>query len=293
MFGRVAAICLASLSAASAQTPGSPSFEVASVRPTQALPDDWTAATEARKNYGLKLSGSQVLIRESMAQLIAYAYSVPFKSMCGLPDRTARSYFEIHALIPDNASARDVPAMTRKLLHDRFNLTSHDEDVPQQGYALMVGKGPLKLNEARDLDLSSCSDWREGNNPDMRQCSAVSQENGRRVVTSINVGGWLGPVRTVMSRRTDGADPDTITTREYYRITMPKFAEILSGQCPASGGCIGATVEDRTGIDGERDLVMEKTCSRTRARVTHQLFRNSVSNWSGQPFTFAALWWTV
>jgi uncharacterized protein (TIGR03435 family) len=63
-----------------------------------------------------------------------------------------------------------------------------------------------------------------------------------------------------MSKSTDG-DSDTIQTTEYYRITMSRFAERLSATCTAMGDCVGGPVVDKTGIDGERDLVFERICS--------------------------------
>ncbi|MEI9971158.1 MAG: TIGR03435 family protein [Ignavibacteriota bacterium] len=57
-----------------------------------------------------------------------------------------RTYaFDITAKYPEGAKNSDRPVMLRTLLEDRFRLATHSESKELPGYALVVGKGGLKI----------------------------------------------------------------------------------------------------------------------------------------------------
>jgi uncharacterized protein (TIGR03435 family) len=131
---------LASAAAFAQDPPARLEFEVASVRPSPAQrPEQGT--------IGLRMDGSQARITALvMRDYIAMAYRVRPSQVTG-PEWIATERFDLSAKLPAGATAAQIPEMLQSLLTDRFQLKMHRDkrDVPV--YALIVGKGPLKLKE--------------------------------------------------------------------------------------------------------------------------------------------------
>ena len=129
--------------AAVAQTGGgTPSFEVASVKPSAPI-----TSKEGKMRVGKTMSGSRVEINfTSLADLVQIAYRVKSFQVTGA-DWTQSDHFDVLAKIPDGATQEQMPEMLQTLLADRFKLTLHRENKEHAVYALLVGKSGLKLQE--------------------------------------------------------------------------------------------------------------------------------------------------
>ena len=117
-----------------------PSFEVATIKPTK--PD------EQRKL--LVVQGRRFLtVNTSLTDLISFAYAVHAKQVTGLPPWAESDKFDITAQpdIEGRPSDKQLKAMLRKLLIDRFKLTFHHDKRELSVYVLSVAK-PDKLGKS-------------------------------------------------------------------------------------------------------------------------------------------------
>jgi uncharacterized protein (TIGR03435 family) len=144
------AALLLSAAAAFAQTPATPlAFDVASVKP--AGPLDPIAIQSGKMRIGMKVDGALVDLGSfTLKDLIRTAYEVKDYQISG-PDlgtvMTAQR-FNVQATIPEGATEKQVPQMLQALLADRFKLVVHRETKDHSVYALIVGKGGLKMKES-------------------------------------------------------------------------------------------------------------------------------------------------
>ena len=122
-----------------AQTPEQTRFEVASVK----LHVD-AASTQA----GIEESQGFVrIINLPLRAVIAIAYDVIASNVAG-PGWLDRRTFDITAKPPDGYTRRQLPALLRNLLAERFKLVAHQEKREDRGYALRVPAGGHRLRES-------------------------------------------------------------------------------------------------------------------------------------------------
>lgn len=118
-----------------------PSFEVATIKPTK--PDE--------QGKYLTIQGTDFKTANfSLADLIAFVYSVHAKQIVGAPTWVDTEKWDISAK-PDTPGAPDdkqVKSMLRKLLVERFQLKFRDEKKVLSVYALEPGKTAPKLTKA-------------------------------------------------------------------------------------------------------------------------------------------------
>ena len=118
-----------------------PEFEVASIRAADPLGPRNIRA-------GVHVDGSQVTCAAlSLTNLVTIAWRVKDYQVSG-PDFMASERFDIKAKLPDGAAEKDVPAMLQSLLADRFGMKLHHESRDVPVYALVRGKGELKMQES-------------------------------------------------------------------------------------------------------------------------------------------------
>lgn len=114
-------------------------FEVASVRPVE--------PQEQRVDIGMHIDGSQVRLNfVTLHECMRIAWQVKDFQIDG-PEWTASDRFNITAKLPQGASQDQVREMLRNLIQDRFKMTFHTEKRDIAVYALVTGKGGLKLKE--------------------------------------------------------------------------------------------------------------------------------------------------
>lgn len=219
---RLFLISLLALAPAFAQSPAerAPTFEVASIRPSQLTPGQVTA--------GVHIDGAQVnCLLLSLRDYIRWAYSVKDYQIVA-PDWMAGARFDINAKLSAKATGKQVAAMVGNLLVDRFQLKFHRETRELPVYALIVAKGGPKLTE-------SPKDPEPAGNPDNVSVVANGDSSGSTVDTgdggSFNMG----------SNRLEGK-----------KFAMDTFAETLSRFSDRP-------IVDFTGLKGSYDFSLEFT----------------------------------
>ena len=85
-------------------------------------------------------------------------------SMISGPDWIASQRFDISATIPKGVPTSQIPEMFQSLLADRFQLKTHRAKKEFPVYALLIGKGPLKLKEVPPDANDDSSEPKDGVN---------------------------------------------------------------------------------------------------------------------------------
>jgi uncharacterized protein (TIGR03435 family) len=117
-----------------------PEFEAVTVKlleritPAQPMPSD-----PGRLRY------PSVLLRN----LISRAYGLTGDQIEG-PAWMESQIYEVIAKLPEGASQKQIPEMLQGMLAERFGLKMHWESRMEPSYALIVGKGGLKLKRSDD-----------------------------------------------------------------------------------------------------------------------------------------------
>ena len=134
-----AGLALFTVGAAFGQTPAAPpAFEVASVKP---------APPPTPGMIKVQMGGDPGMIdykNVSLKTVIARAYQMKEFQISG-PDWIETARFDILAKVPPNAPKEQIPPMLQNLLAERFKLTVHREQKVMPVYAMVVGKGGLKV----------------------------------------------------------------------------------------------------------------------------------------------------
>jgi uncharacterized protein (TIGR03435 family) len=118
-----------------------PSFDVATIKPSK--PDTI--------GPGFRIRGRQfATIATTVDDLVSWAYGLHAKQLVGGPEWLATERFDIEAK-PDGEGAPSQDQwklMVKKLLAERFHLTTHDEKRELSVYALSVAKTGPKLTKS-------------------------------------------------------------------------------------------------------------------------------------------------
>jgi uncharacterized protein (TIGR03435 family) len=129
------------------QTAVPPAFEVASIKEVR-VPSSLENTPAGQFHIGTNIDGSRADYGfMSLADLIPYAYRVKRYQVSG-PAWMNETRWDILAKIPQGQSADRAPEMMQRLLAERFKLSIHRENREQSAYALVVGRGGLKIREA-------------------------------------------------------------------------------------------------------------------------------------------------
>jgi uncharacterized protein (TIGR03435 family) len=126
--------------ALNAQTP---SFEVASIKPTRSE----GGPSSIRSSAG-RISMENV----SLKKATLWAYGIPDDREYALvgPDWLTTQRFDIQAKLPVDTSPDQGRAMTQALLTERFKLALHKETMQLPMYALVVAKSGPKIHAVED-----------------------------------------------------------------------------------------------------------------------------------------------
>jgi uncharacterized protein (TIGR03435 family) len=165
-----------------------PAFEVASVKLSPPLAPG--------ENPGMHVSSSAARLdymKINLAMAIREAYGVtPWQLEPNTgPESIASERYDIQATIPQPATKEQVQLMWQRLLAERFHLKVHWEEKPRPEYALVVGKGGLKIAPV-------------STDPDKQHTARISSiPGGRRItfdsITMERLIGYVGvgPVRNM------------------------------------------------------------------------------------------------
>jgi len=217
-----------------------PAFEVASVKP---------AAPQTDGNRFVRMGGDAGRVdyaNVSLKQVLAKAYDVKSYQVTG-PSWLDTERYDIVAKVPDGVAKEQIPAMLQALLAERFHMSIHRESKEQSVYAIVLGKGELKLTKY-DENASQAFTFNESGGPPP---PPPPPGGGGRIAVAAGRGGGGGPAglaakgSAMISMTSNGA------TRVQARgVTLSGLAGMLSSQ-------LDRPVVDMTGIEGLYDFALE------------------------------------
>jgi uncharacterized protein (TIGR03435 family) len=207
-----------------------PEFEVASVKVSAPITD------MGGLNVGVHIDGA--MVRCTYLSLLNYlnmAYDVKDFQIIG-PDWLSSEHYDIVAKRPDGVEGeKALRGMMASLLQDRFKLVMHRETKDLPAYALVVGKGGMKIKELppdQDADNSKVD---------------VNVTGGGRGGTVVNLGGG--------STLTYG-----LNKLEAKKVTFASVVDSLSK-------FLSRPVVDMTGLTGRYDFTLDYSIEELRNLV--------------------------
>jgi uncharacterized protein (TIGR03435 family) len=209
-------------------------FEVASVKP--AGPLNPMMVMSGQQRVGMKVDGARVDIANwSLADLIRTAYAVKAFQVSG-PDWISRERYNVVAKLPTGAAPDQVSRMLQALLADRFKLAFHRESKEHSVYALVAGKGGVRLKES-SADSVPPPPPPDGPGDHARMASLLTD-------------GPMGPVNIAPS----GMGTMRLSA---VRVSTATLADMLSR-------FLDRVVVDQTGLKGEYDVSLDLSMDEMR-----------------------------
>jgi uncharacterized protein (TIGR03435 family) len=102
----------------------------------------------AEPTGGILPGGQFSVTNISMIEVLQFAYKVDGNSISGIPGWFRSDRFDIIGKGPANTPDATLRLMLQSLLAKEFELVVHQEEKPQNGFALVVAKGGPKLQKA-------------------------------------------------------------------------------------------------------------------------------------------------
>jgi uncharacterized protein (TIGR03435 family) len=125
-------------SAVAGQAPGTPAFEVASVKPSQ-------RQIGADYNNQFTVLPSGITARNTtLRRLVSEAYRLQVSQVVG-PGWLDQNEYDIEARTGNHANREQLDLMLRTLLAERFNLKKHSETREMRVYELLADKAGAKI----------------------------------------------------------------------------------------------------------------------------------------------------
>ena len=266
-FRPVLVACFFVTAAGLAQNPPKLSFEVASVK--QSPPMDVQALVAASQAGGRMPIGAHVDRARaeyrymSLTALIARAYKIDAAQITG-PDWLPSVQWDIVAKMPEGASVEDAPAMLQTLLEERFKLSVHRQTKEQPVLALVLGKGPLKMQETEaGKPLDTSAPFKPG------EVETDEADGPTRAYTDKKTGEIYAD-RGVNGKYRISVDQANMTIHmDASQMTMAGFADMLS-QVARLGNSGGRSVVDMTGLKGSYNLKFDISLSELMAALRAQ-----------------------
>jgi uncharacterized protein (TIGR03435 family) len=196
-------------------------FEVASIRPS-------VQESGGQVNVGVHIDGAQVrVVSLSLRDYLAIAYRTKGNMISG-PDWTGSERFNISATLPAGSNAAQLPEMFQALLADRFQVKLHKEQKEFPVYALVVGKGSLKLKETPpDSD------------PDKEEPKGIVDATGGGSAAGVSVNLGHGSSWSFVPNRFEAKK----LTMEQFAASLERFAD--------------RPIVDMTALKGQYDLAFD------------------------------------
>ena len=119
-----------------AQNTGRPTFEVASIRPGGSI---FSTRPE--------IANGTIRWSTQLAYLVGYAYDLDFSRVAS-KQKNFGSVYNVEAKFDASATNEQIRLMVKSLLSDRFKMQAHTVTSTGDGYALLIGKGGIKVSEA-------------------------------------------------------------------------------------------------------------------------------------------------
>src|SRR5688572_5952011 len=115
-----------------------PRFEAASVKPNTSGGRGGFQTTGGRTYMGTNVAARGLILR-------AYELMLDNGRLVGGPEWLMSARYDIVATLPENSTPRQIPAMLRSLLADRFKLIVHTEVREAPAYALVLARNDKRL----------------------------------------------------------------------------------------------------------------------------------------------------
>jgi uncharacterized protein (TIGR03435 family) len=214
-------VALAAVPAIFAQDPAAKAeFEVASVKPSEPPKSGQFAV-------GVHIDGAMVRCNYlSLVNYVTMAYDVKDYQVIG-PDWMASEHYDIVAKRPEGVEGeKALRGMVASLLADRFKVVMHRETKDLPAYALVVGKGGLKIQELPPDEAGANTGTVD-----------VNVTGGGRGGTTVDLGGG--------STLTYG-----LNKLEARKVTIPSIMDSLSK-------FLDRPVVDMTGLTGRYNFTLE------------------------------------
>lgn len=214
MFRKAAISFLFSSCVAFAQaTPPRPKFDIAVVKLNK--------SGTGEQSGGILPGGQFSATNISMIELLQFAYRVDGGAISGIPTWFKSDHFDVIAKGPADTSDPMLRLMLQSLLASEFKLAVHQEQKPQDAFALVVAKGGPILSKASKPDVVN----RQSDDPN------DPNEHCKRTIS--------GGIKA-----------------DCTNITMAELAMRLPSLAP---GYIDRPVVDLTGISGTYDVKLQWT----------------------------------
>ncbi len=173
----------------------------------------------AEPTGGILPGGQFSVTNVSMLEVFRFAYKLDGDAISGMPSWFRTDRFDIIGKGPANTPDATLRLMLQSLLAKEFKLKVHQEEKPQNGFALVVAKGGVRLQKAAGTTAPA-----DPNDPN-EHCKRITGGEG------------------IMADCTG--------------ITMPELAKRIPSLAPAY--LDGRPVVDLTGISGTYDLKFQWT----------------------------------
>jgi uncharacterized protein (TIGR03435 family) len=152
-------------------------FEVASIKLS-------AQSAQTQLTAGLHIDGSMVRYSALGLKLyIGMAWRLR-DFQISAPDWMTSGRWDITAKLPAGSSPKQIPEMLQALLRDRFQMKMHRETRDLPVYALVPGKGDLKLKQSPDGPA-------EGGDPPERSVNVAPGGNGTGTVVNYGNGSYF------------------------------------------------------------------------------------------------------
>jgi uncharacterized protein (TIGR03435 family) len=219
-----------------------PTFEVASVKPSEPITPAMVAS--GKLHAGMKIDGKRVDIGNfGLMQLICKAYDVKAYQVQG-PSwlktvGLSGQRFDIVANLPEGATKEQVPQMLQALLAERFKLVIHRQSKDQAVYAMVIGKGGLKIEESQPPAASPDG---AAPNPAVTGSSSVS-------VSQTKAGAVVSDGTGKQQKMTPSPDGKSMR----FEIWGATLAELAEGLSPM----VDHPIVDMTGLTGKYHVTLD------------------------------------
>ncbi|MEO8098177.1 MAG: TIGR03435 family protein [Acidobacteriota bacterium] len=220
-------------------------FDVATIRPAAAFnPQD---VLSGKLTLGVAVAGNRVTIHYvSISDLAATGWAVKPIDVKG-PAWIGEQRFDITALLPEGATAKDMPQLLRSLLRDRFKMVAHKESKETQVYALTEARGGHKMKPSPELAPPPPPDTNPPEPDPAKQTGPGMTVNGQRMDVKQTASGPNG-TNVSISGGNNGAQKVSVAAdgsmhMEIERLTMAELAEQLAL-------LLDLPVQDQTGLSG-------------------------------------------
>ena len=222
-----------------AQTPAAPTFEVASVKPSNPNPDPSNPLSMIPlilPQPGGRLTTTNTPLR----MLIMAAYELQQEAqLAGGPPELLAAKYDITARVADTAAIamKELPQLLRSLLADRFKLNTHTETRELPLYELVLARSDGRLGPDLRPSKSDCS----------KSDEIVSQQGG--ALAKGDLSGAVGKPGPCLITTDPSGGPLNLMLRGDGQ-EMKQLADVLTV-------FTGRTVRDKTGLTGRYDFDMK------------------------------------